>query len=258
MDMDSYRHGVPSWMAVSSTDPAGAAAFFGALFGWSCPEGDPDLGGYRNCTMHGRRVAGITPAMDADAVPGWTTYVNVDDADMVAALVVEHGGVVVAPVLNVKDLGRMAVFTDPTGAMFGIWQPGLHTGAEVVNEPGAVVWNELMTTDTKAAAAFYTSVFGWTATVNDPDGPTPYTEFKVEDRPVAGMMAKPSTVPDEVPPNWLVYFAVTNLDTTLAEVARLGGSILMPEIDMEYGRFAVIADPTGAAVAVIQMPSGSA
>ncbi len=258
MDMDSYRHGVPSWMDVSSTDPDGAAAFFGALFGWSCPEGDPDLGGYRNCTMNGKRVAGITPAMDADAVPGWTTYVNVDDADTVAALVVEHGGVVVAPVMDIKDLGRMAVFTDPTGAMFGIWQPGLHTGAEVVNEPGAVVWNELMTTDTKAAAAFYAAVFGWTTTVNDPDGPMPYTEFKVEDRPVAGMMAKPPTVPAEVPPNWLVYFAVTNLDTTLAEVARLGGAVLMPEIDMEYGRFAVIADPTGAAVGVIQMPSGSA
>ncbi len=255
MEMTTYEHGVPSWVDLSTPDPARAAEFFSTLFGWECPDGDPELGGYRNCSLKGKSVAGITPAMDPNMAASWNTYINVDDADAISARVTDNGGQVIAPVMDVADLGRMAVFSDPIGSVFGIWQPGAHIGAEIVNEPGALVWNELMTTDTKAAAEFYTSVFGWTTSVNDPDGPMPYTMLEIGDRPIGGMMPKPPTVPAEVPPNWLVYFAVANLDASLSQVESLGGSILAPAMDTEYGRFAVIADPTGAAVSIIQMPS---
>lgn len=161
------------------------------------------------------------------------------------------------PPMDVFDSGRMAVFADPAAAVFGVWQPQTHPGAGVVNEPGALCWNELMTTDVAGAGRFYAAVFGWTPQVQGEPGPQAYTEWQLGGRSIGGMMAKPADVPAEVPPYWLVYFAVTDTDASAHRATELGASVVVPPTDIgaESGRFAVLTDPLGATFAVLAMPT---
>jgi predicted enzyme related to lactoylglutathione lyase len=252
MEMDRYEPGVPSWVDLGSPDPAGAAEFYGALFGWDAPEGPPEAGGYRIATVGDRRVAGIGPATNPGP-PVWATYVNVESADETAAKVRAAGGQVLVEPMDVLDVGRMAVFVDPVGAVFSVWQPGTHPGAELVNEPGTWSWSELVTTDTEASKSFYADVFGWTPSSQDAGPMGEYTEWQIGGRSVGGMMPKPPQMPAEVPPHWNVYFAVEDTDRAVARVTELGGAVVMPPMDIEPGRFAVVSDPTGATFNVIAL-----
>jgi predicted enzyme related to lactoylglutathione lyase len=249
MEVESYEQGVPSWVDLGTADADAAAKFYSALFGWTVQQGPPEAGGYAIAELRDRPVAGIGPQQNPGP-PVWSTYVNVDDADKVVAKVADAGGMLFMPPLDVLDVGRMAFFADPAGAAIGVWQPKLHKGAGIVNEPGTLTWNELVTTDTDAAASFYEQVFGWDA-VTHGEGAGAYTEFQVAGRSIAGMMAKPPEMPAEVPPYWGVYFAVADTDATAKRVGELGGSVMMPPRDIEPGRFAIAVDPTGAMFSVI-------
>jgi hypothetical protein len=249
MEMTSYEPGVPSWVDVGTSDLDKAAAFYSDFFGWDCPEGPAEAGGYRVCHIGGKPVAGIGPQMSPGR-PVWSCYVNVESADDTAAKVTANGGQVFVPPMDVMTAGRMAVFADPVGAAFGVWQPGDHKGAALVNEPGTFSWSELVTTDIPASKAFYAAVFGWGAETHG-EGPGAYTEWQVNGRSIGGMMQKPPQMPADVPPFWAVYFAVTNTDDALARVTELGGAPITPPMDIEPGRFAVVADPTGAVFNVI-------
>lgn len=256
MEMTSYDPGVPSWVDLGTGDPDAAAAFYGGLFGWTCESGPPEAGGYRMCLLRGLPVAGLGPQMNPGP-PVWSTYVTVEDADGTAATVASAGGQVIVPPMDVLDVGRMAVFTDPVGAFFSVWQPRAHKGAALVNEPGTLCWNELMTTDLEASKAFYAAVFGWEAHTHGV-GHGEYTEFHVGGRSIAGMMAKPPDMPAEVPPYWGVYFAVADTDAAMAKAIELGGTAITEAMDIEPGRFAVLCDPTGAVFSVIAMKGATA
>jgi uncharacterized protein len=249
MEIESYEHGVPSWVDLGTPDPAKARAFYSALFGWTVQEGPPEAGGYAIAEIGGKPVAGIGPQQNPGP-PVWSTYVNVDDADAVVGKVAGAGGMVLLPPMDVMDVGRMAFLADPTGAAIGVWQPKLHKGAGLVNEPGTLTWNELVTTDTAAAKAFYAKVFGW-GEVTHGEGAGAYTEFQVAGRSIAGMMEKPAEMPAEVPPYWGVYFAVSDTDALAEKVGELGGTVMMPPRDIEPGRFAMAVDPTGAMFSII-------
>lgn len=251
MEIDKYEHGVPSWVDLGTADLAAARAFYSALFGWTVPEGPPEAGGYSIAELRGRPIAGLGPQQNPGP-PVWATYVNVDDADKVVAKVGAAGGTAFMEPMDVMDVGRMAFFADPQGATIGVWQPKAHTGAGIVNEPGTLTWNELVTTDTDGAAAFYGEVFGW-GTVTHGEGAGAYTEFQVAGRSIAGMMAKSPEMPAEMPSYWGVYFAVADTDATVEQAADLGGSVMMPPRDIEPGRFAIIVDPTGAMFSVLAL-----
>jgi len=252
MEIDEYEPGVPSWLDLGSPDIQRTVDFYGALFGWEVPEGPEEAGGYRIATVRGRPVAGIGPAQNPGP-PFWSTYVNVVSADDSAEAVNRAGGQVIVPPMDVLDAGRMAVFVDPVGAFFSVWQPGTHPGAQVVNEPGTWSWTELLTTDLDASKRFYAEVFGWATNVQDAGPMGQYVEWLVDGRSVAGMMQKPPMLPAEVPPHWAVYFSVGDADAAVARVAELGGTVLMPPMDIEPGRFAPVTDPTGATFNVIAL-----
>ena len=152
--------------------------------------------------------------------------------------------------MDVMDLGRMAIFTDPTGAFFGVWQAGEHKGAGVMVEPGARCWSQLLTRDIHAANAFYPAVFGWVVE-SDEDGDA---VWYLDGQPVAAGHTVGVEYPAEAPPSWLTYFLVTNTDTTVAQAQAAGGTVIMQATDSEYGRSAVLADPYGAVFAIIQSP----
>jgi len=252
VEIDRYEPGVPSWIDIGSPDPQGAADFYGALFGWDAHEGPPETGGYRVAMVRDRAVAGIGP-QQSPGPPVWATYVAVVNADETAATVLTAGGQVLVAPMDVLDVGRMAVFVDPQGAVFSVWEAGTHPGAQLVNEPGTWSWSELLTNDVGAAEGFYGDVFGWTANTAGGGPSGAYAEWQVSGRSVAGMMRKPPTMPAEIPPHWAVYFAVVDADTATARIAELGGTVHMAPMDIEPGRFATVADPFGGVFHVIAL-----
>jgi predicted enzyme related to lactoylglutathione lyase len=250
----SYVPGTPCWVDLGTPDIEASAQFYGSLFGWSVEEGEnaEQTGGYRQATLRGKPVAGAMPLMQEGQPPAWSTYVSVADADATAAKVTEAGGNVLAEPMDVMDLGRMAVFADPTGAVFGIWQPGTFFGAALANEPNTFSWNELNTRDTAAAKEFYSAVFGWTYEDMEVENVGTYTGLQVDGKSVGGMLDITGRVPDEVPAHWLTYFAVEDTDATLEKLKELGGGVNFGPIDIIAGRFAVVSDPFGAVFAVIK------
>jgi uncharacterized protein len=256
----SYRPGTPCWVDLGSPDLDGSVRFYSSLFGWEVPESEnvEQTGGYRRATKDDADVAGMMPLMQEGQPPAWSSYVAVADADATAAAVKEAGGSVIAEPMDVMDLGRMAVFADPTGAVFGIWQAGTFAGAGRVNEPGALAWNELGTRDVEAAKAFYSAVFGWGSKDHDMGEMGTYTEWLNGEDSIGGMMDVSGRLPDEIPAHWLVYFAVENTDAALETVKSSGGGVSFGPIDIPAGRFAIVTDPHGAAFAVIQSPDGGA
>jgi predicted enzyme related to lactoylglutathione lyase len=253
MEIETYDDGVPCWVDHSGPEPAKAADFYGALFGWQIFEGPEDAGGYRMCYFGEKAVAGIGPQPDPNAPSAWTTYVKASSADDASAKVQAAGGQPFMPAFDVLDVGRMFVYADNIGAVSAVWEPKAHTGAALVNEPGTFCWSELMSDDIDASSKFYADAFGWGVNRNEADGVVQYVEFQVDGRSIAGMMPRPAEVPAEVPANWLVYFAVADADEAIAKAIDLGAASIVPAMDIPIGRFGVLMDPLGAAFALIAL-----
>jgi hypothetical protein len=237
----SYQPGEPIWVDLSSPDVDASRAFYGALFGWNAPPGLEEFGGYANFELDGRKVAGLMPLMAPDRPPVWSCYVCTDDADKTTALVEQAGGSVIAPPMDVADLGRMAVHADPSGAVFGVWQAGSHVGTGLVDEPGTTAWVELTATDPAGAAPFYRSVFGWDASVSES-----YVEFTLAGTSVAGCAD-----PSQGTTGWLPYFSVDDPGATAERASELGGTVVLPLTAFPGGSCCILRDPHGAAFGVM-------
>jgi hypothetical protein len=250
----SYTPGTPCWVELATPDIEASASFYGDLLGWEVPEmpNSAELGGYRRAKLGGKDVAGVAPLMQEGQPPSWNTYVSVEDAKATLAKVGEAGGNVMVDAMDVMDLGTMGVFADPTGAVCGVWQPGTFAGAQLVNEYGGFGWNELGTRDVATAKAFYGAVFGWSFEDQEMDEMGTYTILKLGDQGVGGMLDITGRVPDEVPAHWLVYFTVEDADGAVEKLKAAGGDVRFGPVDIPVGRFAVVADPTGAVAAIMQ------
>jgi hypothetical protein len=244
----AYAPGEPIWVELSTSDPAASAAFYGALLGWTATEPSPDLGGYASFELRGRKVAGVVPVMAPDSPVTWTCYVCTDDADRTAALVEQAGGGTVVPPMQVADLGRMAVFTDPAGAVVGVWEPGTHTGAELVDEVGTCTWIELTAAEPAQATAFYETVFGWLPKVSEA-----YVELTLGGTSVAGV-----TDPAQGTGGWLPYFEVADPGAAAARAQELGGEVVLPLTTFDGGSCAIVRDPQGAVAGLLHGDGGEA
>ncbi|MFJ9776979.1 VOC family protein [Kitasatospora sp. NPDC101157] len=253
---DPYKPGTPCWIDLMASDQQAALDFYRDLFGWQGEIGPAEFGGYAVCTLGGRPVAGIMAQSGPEGQPlppvAWTTYLASDDADAAKAAIAGNGGTVLYDPMDVGALGRMLVAADPTGAVFGVWQAMDFIGAGVVNEPGALVWNELNTADTGAAGRFYQPALGLRpATIQGMDG---YYSLNVGDRTVGGMQGIPKYLDPGTPSHWMPYFSVDDTDSVVDAVVKRNGTVIQPPFDMQSGRMAVVKDPQGAVFAVIQAP----
>ncbi|WP_030255536.1 MULTISPECIES: VOC family protein [Streptomyces] len=253
---DPYLPGTPCWVDLLASDQQAALDFYRDLFGWQGQVGPAEFGGYSVCMLNDRPVAGIMTAPGPEDRPAppvaWTTYLASDDADESHRAIVAAGGTILYEPMDVGTIGRMLVAADPTGAVFGVWQAMDFIGAGVVNEPGALVWNELNTADTGAAGRFYQPALGLRpATIQGMDG---YFSLNVGDRTVGGMQAIPGYLAPGTPSHWMTYFSVDDTDSTVDALVRAGGSVIQPPFDLQSGRMAVVRDPQGALFAVIQAP----
>jgi predicted enzyme related to lactoylglutathione lyase len=245
--------GTPTWIDLGVPDLERAMAFYGATFGWAFDPGPPEAGGYTQCLLRGRRVAGLAPNPDPGATAfWWTVYLATGDCDATVRRVTDAGGQVVVAPMDVLDQGRMAIVKDPVGAHFGLWQAHAHVGCELVNEPGTLVRNDLVTPDPEPARAFYAAVFGFTLDGN-PD--LPEFDFTFLRRPdgheVGGIMGLPGA-PGSA---WGTSFEVADSDAVTAAATAAGGRA-GPVEDFTYGRLATITDPFGAEFSVIARPAG--
>ena len=249
---DSYPQGTPNWVDLQTTDQAAAKAFYTGVFGWSYDdqpmEGDAVYSIARIGDESVAAIAAQSPELAAaGAPPMWNTYLAVDSADEASAKVGPAGGTVAMEPFDVMDAGRMAFVLDPSGAAVALWQAGQHIGATLVNEPGTVIWNELIT-DNPAAVPFYEQVLGVTTAAMEMGG-SKYTMFQVAGKEVGG-----TTPPqmDGVPNHWHVYFAVADADAAAARITELGGSVMVAPFDTPIGKMAVVTDPQGAVFSLFQ------
>ena len=269
-ERDGYIPGVPCWADTSQPDPEAAVDFYGGLFGWQFEDVMPpgSDGKYFMARLRRRDVAAVGSIPEAaPPMAMWNTYVWVDSADEAAAKVGAAGGSVVMEPFDVMEAGRMAVCSDPEGAVFCAWQAKEAKGAQIVNEHGSVNFNGLATRDAAAAKEFYGSVFGWT-TLALPGGAEMWTlpgygDYLESDNPglrkmiaevggpegfedvVASINPIPAEEPD-TPPHWSVTFATDDADATAAKAGELGGKVIAEPFDGPWVRMTVIEDPQGA------------
>ncbi len=241
-----YSSGTFCWADLASPEIESAKAFYGGLLGWEFEHMDSGDGpAHIVARRDGARVAALHEA--SDQPPHWNNYVTVEDADLVARRAQELGGSVLAGPLDVLPAGRMAAILDPQGAMLIAWKPAGLAGADVVTEPGAMTWNDLLTSDVEAAREFYAALFGWTVDPAPASGGR-YWVIRGRDGSNGGMMPLPM---EGIPPFWQPYFAIESLDAGQAKVRELGGRVVTEPIAVPSGAFVAVLDPQGAAFSLL-------
>ncbi|MEY9967970.1 putative enzyme related to lactoylglutathione lyase [Streptacidiphilus sp. MAP12-16] len=255
-----YAPGTPCWIDLMAKDQRAAMDFYQDLFGWQGEVGPDEFGGYAIMHQKGRPVCGIGPAMAPEGMPEpphvWTTYLSSDDADATAQKMTDAHGTVMMPPMDVGTLGRMFVASDPAGAVVGVWGHKDFFGAGLVNEHGALIWNECNTRDVPAASAFYTAALG--IAVEPMEGMPGYFGLNVAGRTVGGLQDMAGKFPDEVPPHWMSWFAVDDTDSVTAAHVKAGGNVVVAPSDTPAGRMAGLQDPWGAVFCVLQPSAPSA
>jgi predicted enzyme related to lactoylglutathione lyase len=257
-EVTKYPVGTFSWVDLATTDAPGAKKFYTELMGWTAndiPIGPDSF--YTMLQLEGRDVAALSQMSEEQQSQGmppmWNSYVSVENADESAEKAAALGGTVMAPPFDVFDSGRMAVIQDPTGAVFSVWQPKSHIGAKLVNIPGTLGWNELVTKDVAQAKSFYSQLFGWESETQDMGNGMEYTTIMNKGRGNGGMIQMTEEWGD-APSHWMVYFSVANCDASIEKAKTLGASVHVPPQDIpEVGRFSMIQDPQGASLTLIQL-----
>jgi predicted enzyme related to lactoylglutathione lyase len=239
--MTSPAPGAPNWVDLATADLDGAKQFYTRLFDWTTDVSD----GYTTFLLNGLPVAGAGPLTAESQPTAWSTYLATDNADAVAFRVTQAGGKVLVPPFDVMEQGRLAAFLDPAGAPFSVWQPGTVGGSAVFDVPGALTWNELNTRDVEGSAVFYGSVFGWTFRESSMVG-RPYVVADLNGTAIAGIQPMAGDGWDDLSAHWMVYFAVHDCDRAVSTVSALGGRVLQPPRPIPIGRYAIVADPSGA------------
>lgn len=238
-----------AWVELATDDPAAARDFYGTLLGWDITvSDDPQYGGYAMARLKDGEgdVAGITAKMMPGAPTAWNLYIETDDAAALGDAVQAAGGRVIAPAFDVGDMGRMAVFADPTGAIFSAWQAA-GTRSFRTDGPGTYGWAEVNARGIEQAIDFYGTVLGWEATTEPMgEGQPDYTTFHIDGEYVAGGMEMQPMVPAEVPSYWMIYFTVADVDAAFQQAIGLGATEVVAPSPMPGGRFAIVTDPQGA------------
>src|SRR5215211_1605473 len=253
MKMRAHPEGAFCWVGLATSDPAAAQVFYTQLFDWEGEVLAAGAAGTFTILRRGGEDVAILyrqteQARAAAARPHWTTYISVEDAETTAARAAEPGGAQVfrAP-FDVVDAGRVAAIRDPTGAILSLWQPRARIGATVVNEVGALCWNELATTDVARAKSFFGELVGWTYQT-DAAG---YTTIANPRRANGGMREQAMDQRDR-PPAWLPHFEVEDSEVVARRALQLGARGAAPIRESPLGRLAVITDPKGAEFAVLE------
>jgi len=255
-NVDQHPAGSFCWIELGTTDQSAAKTFYQALFGWT-PNDMPmgPSGTYTIFRLNGRDAAAgyqLNPQQLAQHVPPhWMLYIQVENVDASAAKVQPLGGTVVIAPFDVFDAGRMSVIQDATGAYFCLWQPKKNAGIGIHSVHGTLCWADLSTNDTDRAQRFYSALLGWKFEAGEKDS-SGYLHIKNGEHHIGGM--PPSKhLPPGVPPHWLSYFLVDDVDATANKAKEMGANLCVPPMTVEgVGRMSIIGDPQGAMFAIFK------
>ncbi|GAA3294903.1 VOC family protein [Streptomyces cinereospinus] len=247
-----FAPGTPCWVSLMVHGLAATQEFYGTLFGWEFRPGPQQPGPSVRALLDGREVAGVGRLPPDRHLPvNWTPYMASDDVDRTAETIRLCGGTVGVGPLDAEDAGRLAICSDPSGAVFGVWQAAAHHGARLTGVPGTPAWHELLTFESESVAKFYGTVFGFQP---EPvvSADLDYLTLHLAGRPVVGLHGVGTSLPRDRGPHWLTYFEVADVDEALEHVGGLGGHVLRPAHESAHGRVATVTDPEGARFALIR------
>ena len=253
VERSGYVDGEPCWADLVAPDLAAAQRFYSTLFGWTFLDTGADFGHYVMCLKNGRVVAGMSPPMPgAEQTPAaWSLYLMSHDLEDTAGRVDAGGGKVIVAPMDIPNNGRMLFALDPSGAAFGAWEPGQHTGSQLFDEDGALCWAEVNTRDPDAVDTFYQALFGYRQTRVEAGEQFDYTAWSLGNAdPVAGRLTMTDAW-EGIPPHWMVYFAAADTDRAADLVQSAGGQVQHGPFDSPHGRIAVVVDPNGAVFTMI-------
>ncbi|WP_043665789.1 VOC family protein [Streptomyces xylophagus] len=245
--------GTPCWADAMFSDVEGAKSFYGDVLGWTFGEASSEYGNYTQAFVDGKAVAAVVPPMPgAEGQSQWCLYLASPDAAATAAKIRENGGTVLMEPMQVGEFGTMCLASEPSGAVFGVWQGATHEGFEAAGVPGAYAWAEFFTREPDKADGFLPAVFPYSAQqVNDDN--VDFRVYNLGGNPVLGRMRMGDEFPPEVPSYVNVYFGVDNCDDAVAKATKLGAVLRFGPMDSPFGRFAALSDPQGASFSVIDM-----
>ncbi len=244
------------WHDLLTTDSPAVEKFYGGLFGWTFEAQKGRENPYKAARLGGVPVGGIVDvSAKKSEVPSstWLSYVSVADLDKAVAAIRSRSGKILREPGPVGSHGMAAVVVDPQGAILGLAKiaKGDPPDVEAVPE-GSFLWMEYVAEDAPGALAFYKDALGYTADRIDGGANVDYFALKVGDKPRAGLYATPWK---EVRSNWLPYIRVADATAAARKAEALGGRILLaPKPEVRNGTLAIVADPSGAAVALQQWP----
>ncbi|MGY5050183.1 VOC family protein [Streptomyces sp. 900105755] len=245
--------GTPCWADAMFGDLEGAKSFYGEVLGWTFGESSPEYGNYTQAYVDGRAVAAVVPPMPGqEGQSQWCLYFASPDAAAAAARIRENGGEVLMEPMRVGEFGTMCLAREPSGAVFGIWQGGVHEGFEATAVPGAYCWAEVFTREPEKADPFLAAVFPYTVKQIE-DSNVDFRTFSLREQPVLGRMRMTDDFPPEVPSYVNVYFAVADCDEAVTKAAELGATLRFGPMTSPFGRMAVLTDPQGANFSVIDV-----
>lgn len=254
-------HGQFVWYELMTSNAAGAKAFYPAVAGWGTE--DWPRSQYTMWTAGGIPLGGIVQLRQDQLQHGmrsaWMPYIEAGDVDETARKAASIGGRVLFGPQDIPGTGRFAVLADPQGAVFAIYHSlSPSEGFDGDPIPGRFGWHELTTTDHRAALEFYRRLFSWEPTESVEMDGGPYQMYGMKGKAFGGMFDR---TPDmgHMPPFWLCYITIPDLDRAVTAAKRQGGKVLNGPMEVPGGsRIAVLSDPQGAMVALYQpAPEGA-
>lgn len=240
-------------------DLAAAERFYGSLFGWTFRDVAAGRTKYAEALLDGRPVAGLVQRAiprGERRQPEWLSFFAVEDVDSVQKLAVQNGAKLLFGPRSFPDRGREAVLADPQGAVFGILAATGGDPQDFLADPGEWIWSSLITADPNRAAAFYRTLFHYDIFQLPSRSAAVHLLLASNNYARASVNSLPPNAAD-AHPSWLNFVRVNDAVTTASKAAALGGRVLVPpHEDRQGGRVALIADPDGAPVGLLEWPTG--
>lgn len=239
--------GAPCWIDLTTSDIEAAQRFYGTVFGWTFEGSGPEYGGYVTALVDGKPVAGLMSNRPEFQMPDrWNTYLHTADVDATLAEVAAAGGAGCGGAMDIPAKGRMAMVSDPSGGVVGLWQPAGHLGTEITGVAATPVWHQLTTLDFARVLDFYTEVFGWQTEVAGDTDEFRYSTAVFDGEQLLGVMDGTTFMAAGEPSNWFFFLGADDVDKTQQLIVDNGGSVVRAAEDTPYGRLASVTDPTGA------------
>ncbi|MET7288898.1 VOC family protein [Streptomyces sp. NPDC005573] len=245
--------GTPCWADAMFTDLDGAKAFYGDVLGWTFGETSSQYGNYTQAYADGKVAAAVVPPMPGqEGQSQWCLYFSSPDIAETVSKIRANGGDVLMEPMRVGDFGTMCLAREPSGAVFGVWQPGTHEGFGATATPGAYCWAEVFTREPEKADAFFSAVFPYRMKDIEDDA-VDFRLFDTGGDPVLGRMRMTGEFPPEVPSYINVYYTVDDCDAAVARAVERGAVLRFGPMTSPFGRFAALTDPQGANFSVIDV-----